>query len=495
MPYIVIKKIANIVHRMKALNHIIITCVLLILLIAAGCKKDIITTNSDAKLNFSVDSILFDTVFTSIGSTTKTFKLYNNNKQKVNISKAYLVGGAGSQFRINIDGVSGPEVSNIEVLSGDSLFVFVQVTVNPTGSNNPVLINESLVFETNNNSQQIALTAVGQDVHLHVPDIFPTNGTPAYSKINTSTAWTNDKPHLIFGYAVVDSDSILTMNPGTKVYMNTGAVLWVFKNGSLVINGNKDNEVTFEGARLEEKYDDVAGQWGKIWLFAGSKNNVINWANIKNGGIGVQVDSLGNPGQPTLTISNTIINNMSAAAIFAKEGHIKAYNNVFSNCGQYLVALSSGGNYNFEHCTFYNGWTSSTRATPSLYLNNYFITGTTYYARDLDSAYFGNCIIDGNLEEEISLDQVTNQGIFSFKFENCLLKTKYDVASDTTYFKNNLKNVSPGFVDADGYNYRLSNVSPAIDKGKSSLYTKDLNNEVRPNPSTSIADVGAYEFY
>ena len=255
MPYIVIKKIANIVHRMKALNHIIITCVLLILLIAAGCKKDIITTNSDAKLNFSVDSILFDTVFTSIGSTTKTFKLYNNNKQKVNISKAYLVGGAGSQFRINIDGVSGPEVSNIEVLSGDSLFVFVQVTVNPTGSNNPVLINESLVFETNNNSQQIALTAVGQDVHLHVPDIFPTNGTPAYSKINTSTAWTNDKPHLIFGYAVVDSDSILTMNPGTKVYMNTGAVLWVFKNGSLVINGNKDNEVTFEGARLEEKYD------------------------------------------------------------------------------------------------------------------------------------------------------------------------------------------------------------------------------------------------
>lgn len=467
---------------------------ILLFLIFSSCKKDELLIDSSAKLEFSTDSVLFDTVFTTIGSTTNVFKIYNRHNQKMNVAKVFLATGNASQFRLNVDGVSGASLSDIEILANDSLFVFVQVTVNPTGINSPLLIRDSIIFECNGNIQDIKLTAVGQDVYLHKPDHFPTNGLPPYSIISTSTPWTNDKPHLILGYAVVDSDSILTMNAGTRVYLNTGAVLWVFKDGSLKINGAKDNEVVFQGARLESAYKEVPGQWGKIWLMNGSKNNSIDWAIIKNGSIGIQADSLGVAGVPLLNLTNTIIKNMSAAAIYGRGSHIRSNNCVFANCGQYVAALA-GGKYRFEHCTFANYWTQSQRTTPLLQLNNYFVSGNTYYRINLDSAYFGNCILYGEIAEEIGLDPSTFGDVFSYKFENCLLKTNLNTNNDGNHFATVYNNVDPAFMDVSTNDYQLKASSFAIDKGYSNLIIFDLENQPRPNPSISIPDLGAYEFY
>ena len=48
-----------------------------------------------------------------------------------------------------------------------------------------------------------------------------------------------------------------------------------------------ENEVIFEGDRLEPIFEDVPGQWGTIWLFDGSVNNEINYTTIKNSSIGL----------------------------------------------------------------------------------------------------------------------------------------------------------------------------------------------------------------
>ena len=92
--------------------------------ILSSCKKDELITDSSAKLQFSTDSVLFDTVFHFAGSTTKVFRIYNTHDQPMNISKAYLAGGTGSAFKLNIDGVSttasAPVLTDIEILGGDS---------------------------------------------------------------------------------------------------------------------------------------------------------------------------------------------------------------------------------------------------------------------------------------------------------------------------------------------------------------------------------------
>ncbi|MCX6297448.1 MAG: hypothetical protein NTX97_15590, partial [Bacteroidetes bacterium] len=413
---------------------------LLLLLILSSCKKDGLLTDSSAKLEFSTDSVLFDTVFHYAGSTTKVFRIYNRHDQPMNISKAYLATGSGSAFKLNIDGVSttasAPILSDIEILGGDSLYVFVQVFVNPSVAN-PILIKDSIIFESNGNVQDVKLTAIGQDVHLIKPDHFPTNGLPPYSIISPTainTTLLTDMPYLIFGYTVVDSFSTLTIPAGVHIYMHNHSVLWVYRDGTLEILGAHGNEVTIQGDRLEAEYKEVPGQWGKIWLSRLSKNNIIDWAIIKNGGIGVQSDTVASLTSPTLRISNSIVKNMSVAALYGQGSHIRGVNCVFANCGQYVAAFTIGGKYRFEHCTFANYWNRDTRTTPTIALSNYYYSsGGAYVVRDLDSAYFGNCIVYGDISEEIGMDSSIYGGNFSYKFDHSLIKTERSIPNGVHY--------------------------------------------------------------
>ncbi len=473
---------------------------LLFIIVLSSCRKDELITDSSAKLEFSVDSVLFDTVFHYAGSTTKVFRIYNKHDQPINISKAYLAGGTGSAFKLNIDGISTtasmPVLTDIEILGGDSMYVFVQVYVNPSGSM-PLLIKDSIIFETNGNIQDVKLTAIGQDVYLHKPNVFPTNGFPPYSIIGREgfdTILPTDKPHLFFGYTIIDSDCILTMDQGTKCYFNKYAVLMVFEDGTLNVTGVKGNEVTFQGARLEAEYKEVPGQWGKIWLYRLSKNNVIDWAIIKNGGIGIQVDTVASLTTPTLRISNTIVKNMSAAALYGQGAHIRAWNCVFANCGQFVAALTIGGKYKFEHCTFANYWSYDSRTTPAILLSNYYESSAGTILRPLDSCYFGNCIIYGDIAEEVGMDSsaAAGPGFFKYEFEYTLLKTERAIPNGLHY-NNAYKNVDPQFTDIGANNYKpIPAALNIIDKANpASFLLLDINNITRPlgiNP-----DIGAYE--
>lgn len=491
----------NYICSMKYITHLFFSA-LIAALVLSSCKKDELLTDASAKLDFSTDSVLFDTVFTTLGSTTKTFKIYNKHKQPMNISRVYLAMGSSSPFKLNVDGISGKSLTDVEILGGDSLFVFVQVTVDPLGVNNPLLIKDSVIFETNNNTQDVKLTAVGQDVYLHKPDHFPTNGFPPYSIINCTggvATWTNDKPHLIFGYAVVDSACSLTMMPGTRVYLYNNSVLWVYKDGTLKVKGNKHNEVTFQGTRLESAYDNIPGQWGKIWFSKGSLNNEVDFAIIKNGGIGIQVDSLGSSSAPTLMLSNTIIKNMTAAALFGQGAWIWTKNCLFANCGQYVAALTIGGNYSFEQCTFANFWAGSeARTTPALLMNNYYINGSTVFVRPMDSCSFKNCIIEGDQSEEVGLDFYNNDTAFyRYKFDHCLLRTARSTTSSK--YIGCIVNIGAGFHNTADNDYHLDNSSICIDKGNPAISTAvavDLDLHPRPNPSGTllIPDLGAYEY-
>ena len=470
--------------------------IIFLFVFAFSCKKDEqIITDSSAKLEFSESSILFDTVFTTVGSVTKQFKIYNRNNKTIRISSIKIANGVSSYFRMNVDGIPATSIHDIDIPKKDSLFIFVEVTVNPTNQNNPLIIRDSVIFEVNGNTQDVDLEAWGQDAYFHVPDKLLFNQIP-YSVITCDDIWKNDKPHVIYGYAVVDSDCKLSMQVGTKVYMHNGAVLWVFDKGTLEIKGSYNNPVTFQGDRLEPDYAEMPGQWGKIWLSIGSKDNIIDWAVIKNGGIGVQADTLGASTNPTLRISNTIIKNMSAAALFGQGSYINAYNCVFANAGQYTAALTLGGSYSFRHCTFANYWNSGSRSTPLLLLNNWYKDNTgTIQNRGLDTAYFGNCIVYGNLTNEIGLDSINNPGVnFKYMFDHSLLRTDLNTSS-SYHYDTIFTNLDPAFKDVSKNDYNIGINSGAKDKGNVAIgntYPIDLNN--LPRNIDTAPDLGAYEY-
>lgn len=482
----------------KTIKYFSLTFLILFFLsVFTFCKKDKFNTDPNAIIKFSADSVLFDTVFTQAGSTTKLIRVVNNGSKKIKISSIFLEKGNQSSFIVNVDGEKGLIFSDTEIAANDSIYIFIQVYVNPTSANAPVIISDNLIFNVNGNNQKVALEAWGQNAYYHKPTnaIKLANGSfLPYSTISASTntivTWLNDKPHIIYGWLVVDSSQTLIIPQNTKVYLYANAGLWTYRYGTLKVQGQKGSEVIFQGWRREAEYMDKPGQWDRIWINEGSVNNEINYAIIKNGYIGVQTDLLTNQynADPRrLKITNTKIFNMSKWGLYSLGYNIYGANNVIANCGEMCYNLTYGGNYKFVHCTFANYWNATSRDLPCVKISNQ-NNGTIY---PLDTCYFGNCIIDGAKESELSLD--INYGSTNFQpkhnFNSCVLKTG---SISNLHFTNCKFKQALNFTNVNAYDFRLNNNSAAKDFSNitdANLFPFDIDGSSRlPNP-----DCGAYE--
>ena len=455
-----------------------------------SCQKELLSSDPSLRLNFSTDTMMFDTIFTTIGSSTRLFKVYNRNKYDLNISSIKLAGSSSSPFRINIDGEPTNHAQNVYIRSNDSLFVFVEVTVNPTNENAPLQILDSVVFETNGNVQDVKLLAWGQDVHL-------LNGA-VLTGLNT---FTSDKPYLIYDSLYISSGAELIIEAGSRIHSHNGA--WIIVEGRLIVNGEFDAPVIFEGDRLEPFYRDKPGQWGGIAFTYNSDNNNINWAIIRNAITGVNTFPFANIDFHTLTITNTIIKNMSYMAIDARGARIDAGNCLFANAKEMCLSLA-GGRYSFTHCTIANYWGQYVNRTgPALLLANYFLYRSisdeiTLVNIGMEETTFNNSIIYGTRNNEIELvnsfyGQPIN-ALFDYRFENSIIRgdNTFNISNNNNFI--NVIKENPKFIDPYKNNFKLDTLSPAKDFGVINFaleYPFDLNynNRIVDNGP----DVGAYE--
>lgn len=456
-----------------------------LLVVFSSCKKERFITDSSAKLSFSKDTILYDTVFTTVHTTTKAFKIYNPHNGNLTVSSIVLAGGLQSNFRINVDGIAGTTFTNIEIPPKDSLFVFVEATIDPNNGVNPMIVQDSILFETNGNEQKVWLHAWGQDAYFHNRELIGAG---------TNVTWPNDKPHVIYGYVYVDSTAVLTIPPGSSIFGHNSATLFIYKS-SLIANGTPGNEIIFRGDRLEPYLladpDSVPGQWRGIW-FQKALNSSITHAEIKNAEVGLQADTL--TGGEFIRLSKLKINNSSAVALLAQGCNLTATNCLFGNSGNHSGIVRYGGDMEFTHCTFGNYWTESDRQTPLFVLSDYFVVNNTAFYRPFVKANFTNCIFYGPSQNDNELLLDTLDRTFSgsapvFLFDHCLFKTDEDI-SNTTYYINCKKNTDPSFVGVSLWNFALSAGSGAIDAGTNTGTIDDIAGSPRDlNP-----DIGCYEF-
>lgn len=451
-------------------------------------KEESFDTNPSVKLTFSQDTILFDTIFTTIGSATQVIKIYNPSDNKILVSSIRLGKGENSPYSFNIDGIVSDEIKDFEIQGKDSAFVFVKVTIDPNDESTPFIQKDSLIFNTNSNIQDVKLIAWGQDAYFY-------NG----AILASDYVFEADKPHVIYKYLIVDSLYTLEIKAGAKVHMHPGAFILVYNNASLKIKGTFENPVIIEGDRLEDSFKDLPGQWNRIWLYPGSVNNEIDHAIIRNGETGIQVDTLGLSSNPTLKMSNSLIYNMTKVGLLAQGSNVEAANCVIANCGSYAVSLSLGGSYDFRHCTLGNYWQGFQKES-GLLLNNYYIDiNNKLQERPLMKAYFGNCVIYGIGEDEITLDKSPKNSAFNYTFDHCVLKTTLPV-SDPVHFINSIRNEEPYFKDPIMFDYEPdSTLSSVINKGslnviQESVFNLESDIMSRSRISDTAPDLGAYEF-
>jgi len=468
-----------------------ILTVVMVLVSLFSCEDEGYMNSPDAQIQFSNDTITFDTIFTTIGSTTQHLRVYNPYDENILISRIRVAGGDFSNFRLNVNGESTNEAYEIEVPARDSIFIFVEVTIDPTGQNLPMVVQDSIEFTTNSNIQNIKLVAYGQDFKLIKGETIET------------TTWTSDKPYLVYDYAFVDSLSTLTIEPGTRIHFHKGAGMYV--KGTVKAEGTFQEPIRFLSDRLEDNYKNIPDQWNGIILFSGSHDNVFNYTNIKNANIGLQVGTIEEEGFASLQLSNARIENMAYAGLFALKSKITGYNNLIANCGFYAAALLVGGEYEFYHTTIANFWgnySSRSRSTSSLVLSNVLVVqqadgSKVTHTGDLQKAFFGNSIIYGNNAKEIELGN-NMENVFNYEFDHCIIQVPdtFNISNNDN-FKSVWKgaNYKPNFVDPfEEYDYSLDTLSAAKDIGKEEYAEKfplDIMNKDRTGEDGP--DLGAFE--
>ena len=485
------------------------------LISVSSCRKDFSTIPNFGSLEFSKDTIFLDTIFSNIGSGTYNLKVYNRGNKSITIPEIALEKGASSNYRLNVDGIAGKAFNDIDILAQDSIFVFIETTINASSVANP-LYTDRILFDTGSNQQDVNLVTLVQDANFIYPgkdpitmkiDSLTIDGQATNIKgrflTDTELTITNSKPTVIYGYAAVPSNRTLTIEAGARIYFHNNSGLIIDDKATFKVNGTLTEKVVFQGDRLENNFSQIPGQWGTIWMRAGSKDNEIYHAQIKNGIIGILIDSLGSASTPTLKLQNSEIYNHSNFGILARETNIEAHNVVIGSAGEASLAATIGGTYNFTHSTFANFWNNGIRQLPAVLVNNFFTYEDengqeTIETRDLVAANFTNCIFDGNNNIEFVLDKADGGGVFNYNISNCMIQfndtnnsfnDNNELDFTNSLYQNIILNGNSHFKDSQNEDFIIGQDSDAINKAKVTLFSTDILGIDR----TISPDIGAYQ--
>jgi len=501
---------------------------LLLIVVLGSCRKDFDFAVSSGTLLFSKDTVFLDTVFSNIGSSTYTLKVYNQENEDVLIPRIALSRGIESSYRLNVDGLAGKVFTDIPLLARDSLFIFIETTV--TAESLPqaeFLYTDAIRFETPSTTKTVPLITLVKDAVFLYPEqldngiqetlVLEGTGPDAAVEINgfvledSELNFTNTKPYVIYGYAAVPEGKTLNIEAGTRVHFHNNSGIVISAGGTITVNGalSDDQEllehaVIFEGDRLEPQFSDVPGQWGTIWLRSGSTGNTIDHLILKNASIGLLVDGpLTNSDPPTLTLTNSQLYNAATSNLWSRGARISSANTVFGNSGSSSLYCNLGGDYTFTHCTIANYWNTGFRNAPALRVDQNQNTGTgTTLNVGSTTINLLNCIIDGNRDIEFNL--VPNAGnAFEFNFQNCAFKFNdrngdfeenplFDFSNEDRY-QNPVLNPNTGFTNANTNNFMLTEGSEVRGLGNS-IIAGSVPLDLLGTNRTVLPDLGAFQF-
>lgn len=538
------------------MKYTIFVITVITLLGLGSCRNDfddIIVNNG--QLEFSTDSIHLDTLLVKVEekfrSSTKQFTIRNTSDEDIVIPEIKLGKGDNSFYTLNINGLPGPDTpktassgkifENVEILANDQIFGFVETIVDLENVNDTAELNslledgeykDEIVFESPNGNQDIKLFTRLIESDFVFNDTDATDARPikeiittqrddqgefivlkAYNLNADELMVSRDKALVISGYAVVPSGEEMIIKAGSRIHfkenpngepqLNQKAGLIIEDGAILTIEGEismdpknpEENLVIIEGARIDEDFDILPGQWDFIWIQKGGKADIKNCI-IKNAITPIFIEGNGDETEASLNLENVQIYNAAAAGIQATATNITAKNVVIDQSGKNSLNIEEGGTYNFNHCTIANYFRFGFSGV-AVGLNNTKKTDSTLTDSDLDIK-FVNCIIDGPGFSEI---RVTNsaEANFNLSFENCLIKTSRFNSSEplldinnNSVFTNCIFNEDADFKDTKFNQLFIGEKSAANGKAKidPDALPNDIVNTVR---NTTSPDIGAYE--
>ena len=387
------------------------------------CSEDF-EYNTGAKLNFSSDTLKFDTVFTGEKSSIRYLKIFNNTDKNININTIHLENN-DNQIHLNINGIETTSAENIELRKNDSIFVFAQAELKNQTEN--YSLTNSLIVNTGGENQRVIITAYAINVEK-------LDGT-----INSDTTLPENKSYISHSGVKVAKNAKLTIKEGVSIYFGKESGIEI--EGALNIEGTIENPVKFQGIRSEKEYAEIPAQWRGINFKEESQTSVINCATIKNTQTAVSAFSNAN-----ITISNSKIENSFYHGLYLENTNSQIYNTLIHNCGYSCINISGTGNYQILHCTLADYWNYNFREKSAFDCKG---------SEQNFSTLVVNSIIYGNKTNETDFREKDNINIV-----NCLIKSDL---TENEKFTNCKFNLDPEFANPDSANYKIKDSSPAVD--------------------------------
>ena len=440
-----------------------------LLTVACTPEEEIITDSSSARLSFSADTIQFDTLFTTIGSTSQLLKVYNPNRNAVTISAVETGGGSSSSYTVLLDGQPGQRFEDVRVLGGDSLLLIVEVLIDPQDQNLPFLVKDSLTFRVNGNLQDVKLVAWGQDAHFRRGWV-----------LTQDTLLSGSRPFVIQDSLWIAPEVTVKVDSGASFFFDNRAFGLI--NGSLQTAGTVNAPVVFRNIRTDGAYENAPGQWEGLTFTQLSQNNQLKHTFVRNAINGIVINTPDADTIPNLTLANCVIENMAGYGLIAIGSDVDAYNSLFHSCILGLAYNVGRGYYRYRHCTFDNNNLAYPRE------DEWFSVAFSDTISDFEVSmqpFYGemtNNILWGSLTDELLL--VQSRPETAIQISANILKSSDDSLEENIY------NEDPMFVDPVTFQYELDSLSPAVDQGVRTSITQDINAKQRDDQP----DLGAFEY-
>ncbi len=463
-------------YDMTKIKYILFTIFLCCTLCNTSCIEDSFTTSSNHLLEFSCDTLSFDTMFTELGSPTKQFIIYNRHKQMLNISSISFEGNQKARFFMNVDGMKGNEFNNVEIRGGDSIYVFVESIIDATNQNAPLEITDRINFVTNGITQSVVLTAWGQDVTRLT--------RPEY---DTDYRMTAERPYVIFDTLHVAEGATLTIDAGTTLYFHDKAAMKI--DGTIIANGTQQQPIHLRGDRTDylfegANYNIMAGQWGGVEITESSKGNEFNYVLMRGSSNGVTVKA-NDTDTRALHLFNSVLHNSANNVLTVKNAWVDAEGCELSNAAENVLAIT-GGKCHFAHCTIANYYIFG-------------ITGNSVIHIDLEDedknplhpvVFIDNSIITG-IVGDINIGDFTGHEVY---IRHTMLRS--NGSDDDNFINCRWGGDAKFYMDRENYifDYRLKNESDAIAQGSASLCPANAQIDRYGNPRlrNGSIDMGAY---
>ncbi|MBO4803951.1 MAG: hypothetical protein J5503_05330 [Muribaculaceae bacterium] len=456
-----------------------VLAVIVMAAVFSSCIEDAFTTSSSDVLAFNRDTVAFDTVITLQGTATKQMVVYNHSNKQINISSIKVAGNATKgHFHLNVDGVRGDEFNNVEIRGNDSIYIFIEAYLDEMERDEPTLLEDRLIFETNGVTQTVLLTAWGQDV-------VRING----DTISRNTRFTAAKPYLIYDTMYVAPGATLTLDEGTTLLFHDKAAIRCA--GRMLANGTAEAPITFRGDRLdrvvgETSFDIMSGQWGGVIFTPPTMGNVLKHVIMRGSSIGMHCSAYGDTINCALKLVNCVLTNSASTCLATATCYVQAIGTEFSDAAE-EVAYFAGGKVMASQCTFANNYLFK---VPTLPIVNVFDVEYSDGTIGKIKAFFDNCILHG-LVPELNEGRLDNFDVF---MRYCLFKS---AGEDDTHFINCIWEGDPKFLtvrDDYFFDYRLGNESDAIGKGNPALCPAEARYDRYGNDRLAggAVDLGAY---